>query len=129
MVEQLVEDYVRETSAMPFQWSVCDCVMWSAGVLPRLGHPHPAPELIGAYDTWFEARQIIMKRGGFSGLAKSLDEFEEGTTEHGIALAKCNGSRMFGLISHGLVYLKRDRSVWTPAGHQILRSWKLWHKQ
>lgn len=122
--------YVSETAWQPAQPGRDDCALWCADLVYQATGYDPAADLRGAYSTWFECRQIVMRAGGLLNLiAPRMDHAALiALASDGVAVARVDDVAVCGIVQAGrLIVRRRGGGVVIKDRPEILRGWS-WSK-
>lgn len=138
LVERMarLEDFCDRTNPLPHAWGGPDCTLLLADWAVENGHPDPAADWRGAYDSETSCRALLAARGGLTAHVEAcaadigltpLHEPEFGSIA--VIGSDRNIDRQWGAIWNGARWLVKwgdgTSARWTPFAARPLGIWRV----
>lgn len=64
--------FLRDGAVLPFEWGRRDCALWACEWIARVRGEHPAPDLLGSYDSAMGCARLLREAGGLLVVASRI---------------------------------------------------------
>jgi hypothetical protein len=113
--EGVFEKYIKDSVSVPFQWGVCDCVLWAGEWFRLLTGADVTEDIRGKYDSKESAAALIESKGGLvDGITERIPQRVIGFQKRGdLALCIIDGQETLGIIGAcNFVFFKMEKGVY-----------------
>jgi hypothetical protein len=123
-------EYIELVKTKPFEWGVCDCVLFTGDWCEFLTGKNPAEGAHGKYNSEESAKEYLKAAYGDKPeltVDKLFERVEPAFRQLGdIVLCMFAESKIFGVVAaNGLVMFKGERSLIATKRAEILIAWRV----
>lgn len=116
-----MKEFWERSQSEKFKYGQCDCVLWIAKYIEAKTGKHPAPDVVGSYDTPLGAARLMQKAGGLDKLVASyMTDFDDGSE---VGVFEINGRQICGIPVKGRVALKTPDGLMVLQGPKLIKGW------
>lgn len=116
-------DFWHRAQSEPFQYGKTDCALWVASYIEAKTGKHPAPDMVGAYNTKFGARRSIIAAGGFLGLAsRYMAGFPSGDE---VGVFRMDNNTLCGIKRGNMVAFKGEDGLMITGDAMLIKGWNI----